>query len=129
MPYRWIYTGLALLGIAAIALGIVFYPEGESVELPDPIEANSPAPGSQVPPQTALVIDLEVGYQAEIHVDGWPIADAVFERGTGVYRWSPSPSNPSIHEWGPGEHTVVVTWDTYSGLPDTGTFEWSFRVG
>lgn len=129
MPYRLIYAGLALLGIAAIALGILLSPEGEVVELPGPIEAVSPPPGSQVPRQTSIEIDLEVGYEADIVVDGWPISDATFVTATGVISWAPHANHPTITEWTPGEHTVRVTWNTYAGLPDTGTFEWTFRVG
>lgn len=129
MPYRLIYVGLGLVAIAAIALGVALSPEGDTVELPDPIEAVSPEPGSLVPPQAAIEIDLEVGYEADITVDGWPIADAQFVAATGVYRWAPSPSHPTINEWTPGEHTVTIVYNTYTGLPDTGTFEWTFRTG
>lgn len=129
MHYRLIYLGLALIGVAAIVLGILLTPEGQTGEIPPPIESLSPAPDSQVPLQTTLIIDLEVGYQADIVVDGWPIADAQFEPATGVYRWTPSPNSPTIQEWTPGTHTVRVTWNTTTGLPDTGSYEWSFRVG
>lgn len=129
MPYRLIYVGLVLVGVAAIALGIVYSPEGESVELPGPVRSVSPEPGALVPRQTALVFQLEVGYEAEIYIDGWPVTDADFEAATGVYRWSPSPNHPSINEWAPGERTVRIVWNTYTGLPDTGSFEWTFRVG
>lgn len=129
MPYRLIYIGLALVGLAAITLGIVLSREGEEIELPEVVESVSPPPGSLVPPQTALEIDLEAGYEADIVVDGWPITDATFVAATGVYRWAPSPNSPTITEWTPGDHTVQITWNTVTGLPDTGSFEWSFRVG
>ena len=129
MRYRLIYIGLGLVGLAAISLGILFAAEGETLELPRPLEAISPLPGDLVPRQTTLEVDLEVGYRGEIVVDGWPISDLVFVEGTGVYRWSPSPSSPTIQEWTPGSHTVVIRWDTITGLPDPGSFEWSFRVG
>lgn len=140
MPYRLIYFGLGLMAVAAIALGVAFSPDGEAIVLPLPIEAVSPEPGDMVPPQAILEIDLEVGYEAQISIDGWPLStrpvstpgnesDATFEAATGVYRWSPSPSHPTINVWTPGEHTVSIVWDTYTGLPDTGTFEWTFRVG
>lgn len=129
MPYRLIYIGLALIGIAAITLGILLSPEGEQTELPGPIESVSPVPGARVPPQAAVEIDLEVGYEAEIVIDGWPINDATFVEATGVYRWAPNASHPTITEWTPGEHTVRITWNTYTGLPDTGSFQWTFRVG
>lgn len=129
MPYRMIYIGLGLIGVAAVAFGLAFSPNGEAVALPAPIEGVSPAPGDMVPQQASLMIDLEVGYVAQITVDGWPINDAEFVEGTGVYRWSPSPSSPTITEWAPGEHTVSIVYNTYTGLPDTGTFKWTFRVG
>jgi hypothetical protein len=129
MSYRLIYLGLGLVAIAAIAFGIVFATEGEAVQLPEPIESVSPEDGTLVPPQTTIEIDLLVGYDAEIYVDDWLVTDATFVEGTGVYRWAPSPSNPTINEWTPGEHTVRVVYDTVNGLPDPGDFSWSFRVG
>lgn len=129
MPYRLIYVGLGLIGLAALVLGIALSPEGESVDLPDPIESVSPEPGHLVPPQAVIEVDLEVGYEAQITVDGWPVTDATFVEATGVYRWAPSPTSPTITEWTPGEHTVLVVYNTYTGLPDTGSFEWTFRVG
>jgi hypothetical protein len=124
-----IYIGLALLGVAAIALGWALSPEGESVDLPPPLEAVAPLPGDLVPPQAGIEVDLDIGYEAQIVIDGWPITDASFEPATGVYRWAPSASHPTINQWAPGEHTVSIVWNTYSGLPDTGSFEWTFRVG
>lgn len=129
MPYRLIYIGLGLVGVAAIALGLVFSTDGEAADLPESLESVSPQPGDLVPPQTTLEIDLEVGYAATILVDGWPISDATFVKATGVYRWTPSPSSPTIQEWTPGEHTVSITWDTDTGFPNPGSYQWSFRVG
>lgn len=129
MPYRLIYIGLGLVGLAAIALGLVFSTDGEAADLPESLESVSPQPGDLVPPQTTLEIDLEVGYAATILVDGWPISDATFVEATGVYRWTPSPSSPTIQEWTPGEHTVSITWDTDTGFPNPGSYQWSFRVG
>ena len=129
MPYRLIYIGLGFVGVAAITLGFAFSTNGEGTALPDALESISPQPGDLVPPQTGLEIDLQVGYAAKIVVDGWPISDATFVEGTGVYRWTPSLSSPTIQEWTPGEHTVSITWDTYTGLPNPGSYQWSFRVG
>lgn len=129
MPYRLIYIGLGLVAVAAIAFGFALSPEGDAVSLPGPVESVSPQPGDLVPPQAAIEIDLEVGYEAQIMIDGWPINDAQFVEATGVYRWAPSPSHPTINSWTPGEHTVSIVWNTYTGLPDTGSFEWTFRVG
>jgi hypothetical protein len=129
MPYRLIYLGLGLVAIAAIALALALGGGGDELMLPDQIEDVSPQPGDLVPPQAGVVVDLPVGYVADIYVDGWLVEDAAFVEGTGVYRWAPSPSNPTITAWTPGEHTIRVEWDTFRGLPDPGEFEWSFRVG
>ncbi len=129
MPYRLIYLGLGLVAVAAIAFAFAFSKSGDELLLPDQIEAISPQPGDLVPPQAGVEVDLPVGYSADIYIDGWMVLDAIFVEGTGVYRWAPSAANPTITEWSPGEHTVRVVWDTVSGLPDPGEFEWSFRVG
>jgi hypothetical protein len=110
-------------------LGIVLNRSGEELVLPEQVEAISPRPGDLVPPQASVEIDLPVGYQADIYVDGWLVPDADFVEATGVYRWAPSPQSPTITEWAPGAHTIRVVWDTFSGLPDPGEFEWNFRVG
>ena len=129
MRYRLIYTGLALIGIAAVALGVVLGAEGEPLTLPEPLQAVHPAPGSLAPLQAEIEVDLPNGYEAEIVVDGRPVSNASLTEATGVYRWSPGPDDPAVQEWAPGEHTVSVTWDTYAGHPDPGSFEWVFRVG
>jgi hypothetical protein len=99
------------------------------VELPGPVEAVHPQPGDLVPIETAIEIVFEIGSSAVVYIDGWLFQDATFVEGTGVYRWSPTPSNPTINEWTPGEHTIRVVYDTVNGLPDPGEFEWTFRVG
>lgn len=128
MPYRLIYIGLGLVAVAAIAFGFAFSRDGDPIELPRPVESVSPRPGHMVLPQAILEIDMEVGYALEIWVNGWPVTDATFVEATGVYRWSPSPSHPTIREWPPGEQTILIRWDTSLGLPDPGEFTWSFRV-
>src|SRR5690554_4941568 len=129
MPYRLIYIGLGLLGAAALILGIVFAKDGDPTDLPGALVSVSPEPNELVPPQAVLEVVLPVGYRAEIWVDGWPITDFTFVEATGVHRWSPSPGHPTIQTWSSGEHRVRIEWDTYSGLPDPGEWEWIFRVG
>lgn len=128
MPYRLIYAGLALLAVAAIALGAAFARDGDPVALPDPIEAVSPTPGAQVIRQAVVMVDLRVGYEATIFVNGAPIPDADFVDATGVYTWSPHSRSPIMTEWTPGEHRIRVEWRSVTGEPDFGSFEWTFRV-
>ncbi len=128
MSVRLIYLGLGLIAIAAIALGVVFGGGGDPVDLPGALRSVSPQPGDQVTRQAVVEVILEVGYAAEIHIDGFLVSDVAFVEAIGVYRWAPSPTGITITEWTPGVHTVRVVWDTVTGLPDPGEFEWSFRV-
>lgn len=130
MPYRLVYAGLGLLAIATIALGIAFVPRGEPTVLPGPVEEVFPKPGDSVIRQTTVEVDVEVGYEIELWVDGFRVPDSevVFVDATGVARWSPSPNSLYLSEWSPGPHTIRVVWNTVSGPTDVGEFEWEFRV-
>lgn len=128
MPYRLVYAGLALLAVAAVILGLVLDTEGEPVQLPGPLEDVSPNPNDVALRQAILEVDLEVGYQADIYVDGYLVPDPTFVEATGVYRWQPSPVSPVATEWTPGDHTVRVEWRRVTGTPDVGSFEWTFRI-
>ncbi|HKZ24209.1 MAG TPA: hypothetical protein VJ398_00275 [Acidimicrobiia bacterium] len=130
MPYRFIYLGLGLLVVATIALGVAFGGGAEPDELPAPIERLSPAPGDAVLAQALIEIDLVAGYRAEVFVDGFKVPDSemVFVEATGVHTWAPSATGSYLTEWTPGTHKVLIRWTTLAGLPDTGQFEWTFRV-
>ncbi len=122
-----IYIGLGALAVAVIALAIVFAPSGNPVELPTPIEAISPTPNDQALFQAVVEVDLELGYEAQIVVDGFPV-DAEFIEGTATYRWVPSAADPSITHWTNGEHTVEVYWEKVTGVPEFGSYTWTFRI-
>jgi hypothetical protein len=124
--YLWLTAALAAVVIAAVVLA----PSGEPVEIPAPLERIFPAPGDTVVRQTAVEIDLPVGYSIELFVDGVPIpSDEIGSTAsTGVYVWRPAPGG-TIETWPGGEHTVRVAWDrTEGGRPDPGEYEWVFRV-
>ncbi len=130
MPYRLIYLGLGALAVAVVLLGVVFGRGGEPVALPDPVEQVSPSPGDSVLRQAVIEVDMKIGYDLAVFVDGFRVPDTeiVFIEGTGVYRWAPSPAGLYLTEWTPGTHDVRIEWNTITGLPDVGSFEWSFRV-
>ena len=128
--YRFILLLLAILLFLTISLGINFSSSRNTVpELPDVIESLSPMPGTQVPQQTILEIDLPIGYEIEIIIDDYRISsnEIEFIEGTGVYRWKPGPGK-SFESWTPGEHIVKIYWDTSVGLPDIGEFVWEFST-
>lgn len=127
VSYRLIYLGLGLLAVAVIALGVLFNRDGEAVDIPPPIEAVQPAPGSIIIRQGVVEVDLEIGYEATIYVDGFPV-NPQFVAATGVYTWAPNPTDPVMNEWTPGEHRVRVEWFKITGVPEAGAFEWTFRA-
>lgn len=130
MPYRLIYFGLGALAIAVIALGLVFGRGGEPVTLPGPVESVTPLPGDAALRQAIIEVDMEVGYELAIFVDGFRVPDTeiVVVEATGVHRWAPSPTGLYLTDWSPGVHRVRIEWSSVTGLPDVGSFEWEFRV-
>lgn len=130
MSYRWIYLGLGALVVAVIAVGVAVAPTGETTEIPPPIESVYPRPNETVIRQTTVDVDLEVGYEAEIYVDGFllPAAEVGYVDATGVYRWSPRIDSVFMAAWAPGEHHVRVEWTRIIDAPLSGSFEWTFRV-
>lgn len=130
MPYRFIYVGLGALAVAIVALGFAFSGGGDPVELPEPVESVFPLPGDAVLMQAFVEVDMQVGYEVSIYVDGFlvPANEVEFVEATGVARWAPSPASLYLDAWTPGEHTVTIVWDTVTGLPDRGEFTWTFRV-
>jgi hypothetical protein len=130
VPYKVIYLGLGLLAVAAIALGVAFGRGPEPVPLPIGLEEVFPAPGDSAVRPVVLEVDLDSGLRATIFVDGFAIPDqeVAFVEATGVHRWAPNPTSLVMTEWTPGDHNVRISWDSLSGLPTPGEFEWSFRV-
>lgn len=124
---------VAVVGLA-VSYGNVDSTPGDSL-VPSVIESVQPAPGDLVPRQSIIEVDLQSGYHAELWIQTNPTAgtwqripesELVFVEGTGVYTWSPGPGRV-VEEWQAGEHTLRVVWDTLTGLPDVGEYEWSFR--
>jgi len=118
------------LALAAIAVAVALSPSGSEADLPPPIESVFPPPGDTVVRQTAIEVDLPVGYRIEFEVDGTTIpAGEIGETpATGVFIWQPGPTT-LLPGWSPGDHTVTVRWErTIGSSPDIGTFTWTFRV-
>lgn len=137
---RAIYFGLAMALVAVVALGVAFgSPSGGDGGRPGVLETVLPSPGSQAQQLARMEVALPVGYAASLWIDfrgtadnsaNWfrvPSAEIVLVEATGVYSWQPGPGQ-IIERWEPGNQRVRVTWDTTTGLPDPGEYEWSFRV-
>ena len=127
--YRLLFAALGLAFLGVVAIGFLFgSPESDQPPLPAVLEEISPIPSAQVPLQTPISVDVPVGYRIEFIVDNFriPESEVRFVEGTGVFEFSPSQS--SLIDWGPGPHTITVTWRRIGGLPDVGSYTWTFRV-
>ncbi len=127
--YRLIYGGLGLALLAVVALAVAFgTPSTEGRGRPEVIEELSPLPGDLVPRQVEIMVNLPQGYDLDLWIDDFriPAEEIRFEQN-GVYRWQPAPGR-TFTELSPGEHTVEIFWDTLSGLPDVGSYKWSFTT-
>jgi hypothetical protein len=118
----------ALLGMLVIA--VFAYPQGGPDSLPAPLEEVTPGPGAIVISQTGIQVDIAVGYDVSLVIDGVPIPpDEMYAvAATGTFTWRPTPESV-IPVLAPGDHTVEVSWDrTAPARPDPGAFSWTFRV-
>ena len=78
--YRFILLLLGILLFLTISMGINFSSSlNEEMELPDAIESLSPMPGSQVPQQTTIEIDMPVGYEIVLYIDDYRVSDNEIE--------------------------------------------------
>ncbi len=127
--YRLVFALLGLALAAVVVFVVAVAPSGRDVPLPEAVERISPEDGATVLRQIGIVIDMQPGYRIELFVDGTLIPSEEIRASvpTGRFEWSPGPLS-MIPEWTPGTHTVLVTWDRASGLPDPGELGWSFRV-
>ena len=128
--YRLIILSLTGLLIFTIYLGMSFYQQNnDSFVLPTPLENIYPLPNDQVPQQVSLEIDLPVGYELTLIVDNYiiPENEIQYVEATGVYIWKPR-INATFEQWSPGSHLIRISWDTISGLPDYGEYEWTFTT-
>ena len=128
--YRLIILSLTGLLIFTIYLGMSFYQQNnDSFVLPTPLENIYPLPNDQVPQQVSLEIDLPVGYELTLIVDNYiiPENEIRYVEATGVYIWKPR-INATFEQWSPGSHLIRISWDTISGLPDYGEYEWTFTT-
>ena len=128
--YRLIILLLTGLLALVITWGISFSQDNsEELVLPNSLENIYPLPYDQVTQQASLEIDLHVGYQLTLIVDNYiiPQSEIQYVEATGVYIWRPGP-NKTFETWNPGKHTVRISWDTITGLPDFGEYEWEFTT-
>ena len=121
-----------MLGIAlalVVIFAVLFTPGGGEFELPGAVESITPGNDETVLRQIDLSIDMGIGYDIEVFVDGVripPVEIAVTE-ATGLHVWQPGPGK-AFSEWSSGLHSVQVNFEKTSGRADVGSIRWVFRV-
>lgn len=137
---RLVYGGLGALLLAVVFVAVALNSGlDDASQRPDTLESLEPAPGSLVPPQAIVVVDVPNEYRIELFIEVFTADGAQWVRipdseinatlaATGQYSWGPDPSH-FVQEWIPGNQRMRVRWDTISGVPDPGEYVWSFRVG
>lgn len=127
--YRLLYVGLGLLLLALVVFTVAFAPSGDEVPLPAAIERVFPRPNDSVIRQTTVEVDMAPGYDVVLFVDGFRVAppELTIQPGTWVATWRPAPGR-FIEEWDTGIHELRVEWERTQGLPEPGSFAWTFRV-
>jgi hypothetical protein len=145
--------GIAV-GLVAIVLGFLSAQTGTGDDLlPEPIESIDPVRGAtQVPQQTRVFVDLQVGYEGVLIIDGieLPVVSlddiekappglgdtggdqveippgVVFEPGNATLTFEPGPSQV-IEAFTTGQHSVTVRyWRTIDGPGTARIYSWSF---
>jgi hypothetical protein len=159
-PFDWKLLVASLgvaVGIVLVVIGFRSSVSGrEQQRLPDAIESIDPISGAtQVPQQTRVFVDLQVGYEAELNIDGIDLdvidldevgklpdpaagdqqgdqitlpPGAVFERGNVTLTFVPGEGQP-VEAFATGQHTATVTyWKTSEGRGKALRYVWSFYV-
>lgn len=145
--------GIAV-GVVLVVLGFLGSVTGnEQQGLPDVVESIDPVrDAAQVPQQTRVFIDFQIGYEAVMIIDGieLPVVSlddvgktppglgegggdqieippgAIWEPGNATLTFEPGPSQV-IEAFDTGLHTVTVRyWKTEDGPDRFRTFTWSF---
>jgi hypothetical protein len=142
-----IAIGLVLIGVALIQA----VTGDEAADLPEAVEAVSPAPSAiQVPQQSQVVADLDAGYQGRLVIDGVALdtiridelgsidvepgeqievpPGAVYEPGNATLTYTPADDSP-IERFAPGTHTAtVIFWQTEAGPERARSYSWTFTA-
>lgn len=99
-----------------------------SASLPTAIQAIAPEAGSNVLSQTDVLVDLAVGYTAEIDINGFTIPESQLFRVTGLnslsYEPRPGKVVPSLRA---DQNCVTVNyWLIAQGPESSQTYTWCF---
>lgn len=140
------------IGLTLVVFGFLAGTTGrDALGYPDAIIEVVPAPNDrQVLPQTEIRIDLQVGYEAVLVLDGLEIpttalseisaggvdpgqqielpSTAIYDQGNAVLRFTPT-RGAVIESYSVGLHqATVIYWEIVKGRGTARSFTWSFNV-
>lgn len=124
-----IILGLLTVAAGLMAIAIVVYVGNpRSTDLPIAIQAVAPEPQTNVLSQSDVVVDLAVGYTAEIDINGIPVPEDQLFRVEGLNQLTFQPgAGQVIERLAPDQNCVRVRyWLIATGSADSSLFTWCF---
>ena len=126
-------VGLTLVAILIAAAISGADTEDRRTLLPSQVQSVSPKPGTIVPPQEPIVVDLRDDLTADLQLCGptggcvpLPADQVNFVPGLGQLSFQPG-DGKDVEGYDPGQNTVKVSYRSQADPDrDNGTFSWSF---
>jgi hypothetical protein len=137
-PGRFAIVAAGLTLVALLFAGAIVSADtkDERTALPTQVQSVSPKPGSIVPPQEQITVDLRDDLTADLELCGptqsvgactaLPADQVTFVPGLGQLTFRPGPDK-EIDAYEPGQNRVNVSYRSQADpSKDTGTFTWTF---
>jgi hypothetical protein len=137
-PGRFAIVAGGLTIVALLFAGAITSADTSNVKttLPKTVESISPQPGTIVPPEEPIVVDLRDDLTADLELCGptqssgsctaLPADQVEFVPGLGQLTYRPG-EGKEVQAYEPGRNTVVVHYYSQADPErDTGLFSWSF---
>jgi hypothetical protein len=134
-PGRFAIVAGGLTLVALLFAGAIMSADTKDVKstLPGQVQSVSPRPGSIVPPQEQISVDLRDDLTADLEVCGpaggcipIPADQVAFIPALGQLTFRPGPGR-EIEAFEPGRNTVKVTYRSQADpARDNGSFSWAF---
>jgi len=126
---RLIVIGGLAVAAALLAIAIIVYiGNPRTTDLPVAIQAVSPEPGTNVLLQNAVVVDLAVGYTAEIDINGVPIPATEINEAAALnqLRFQPGEGKALSRLFADQNCVRATYWLIAQGPESSQTFTWCF---
>lgn len=126
---RLIILGMLAAAASLFSIAVIIERDNPgSSALPVAIQQVSPEPGSNVLSQSDVLVDLAVGYTADLEINGFEIPEEELIRVSGLnqVRYMPG-ANKTVEQLRPDQNCVRVRyWLISVGPNDAATYDWCF---